>query len=47
MADLTISGTTVSSRNRAVQLDLGGYAKGYALDRAATILRRRKASTTP
>ena len=30
---------TVSSRNRAVQFDLGGYAKGYALDRAAAILR--------
>jgi|CXWK01.1.fsa_nt_gi thiamine biosynthesis lipoprotein len=29
----------VTSRNRAVQLDLGGYAKGYALDRAAAILR--------
>ncbi len=28
----------VSSRNRAVKLDLGGYAKGYALDRAAAIL---------
>lgn len=41
MADLTINGTTVSSRNRAVQLDLGGYAKGYALDRAATLFRQR------
>lgn len=41
MADLTISGNTVSSRNPAVQLDLGGYAKGYALDRAAAILRQR------
>ncbi len=30
---------SVTSRNRAVQLDLGGYAKGYALDRAAAILR--------
>ncbi len=39
MADLTIEGDRVSSRNRAVQLDLGGYAKGYALDRAAAILR--------
>lgn len=29
----------VSSRNSAVQLDLGGYAKGYALDRAAAMLR--------
>ena len=26
------------SHNRAVQLDLGGYAKGYALDRSAAIL---------
>ncbi len=39
MADLVIDGTRVSSRNPAVQLDLGGYAKGYALDRAAAILR--------
>jgi thiamine biosynthesis lipoprotein len=46
MADLTINGTTVSSRNPAVQLDLGGYAKGYALDRAAAILKAR-ASVTP
>ena len=41
MADLTINGSTVSSRNRAVQIDLGGYAKGYALDRAAPLLRQR------
>ena len=41
LADLTINGSTVSSRNRAVQIDLGGYAKGYALDRAATLLRQR------
>ncbi|THF61999.1 FAD:protein FMN transferase [Pseudothauera rhizosphaerae] len=39
MADLTIDGRTVSSRNPAVQIDLGGYVKGYALDRAAAILR--------
>lgn len=39
MADLVIDGNRVSSRNPAVQLDLGGYAKGYALDRAAGILR--------
>ena len=32
----------VSSRNRSVQLDLGGYAKGYALDRAAALLRKMK-----
>jgi len=39
MADLTVRGITVSSSNRAVRLDFGGYAKGYALDRAAAILR--------
>ena len=39
MADLVIDGRTVSSRNPMVQIDLGGYAKGYALDRAAAILR--------
>jgi thiamine biosynthesis lipoprotein len=38
MSDLTIHDNKVGSRNRAVQLDLGGYAKGYALDRAAAIL---------
>ena len=32
--------TLVNSRNRAVQLDLGGYAKGYALDRAAELLKK-------
>ncbi|HEX5363543.1 MAG TPA: FAD:protein FMN transferase [Gallionella sp.] len=31
----------VSSSNKAVKLDLGGYAKGYALDRAAEILRKQ------
>jgi thiamine biosynthesis lipoprotein len=39
MSDLRYDGTNISSRNRAVMLDLGGYAKGYALDRAAGILR--------
>ncbi|WP_374584450.1 FAD:protein FMN transferase [Pseudoduganella sp.] len=39
MADLRIDGNRVSSRNPAVMLDFGGYAKGYALDRAAQILR--------
>ena len=39
MADLTIDGKLVSSSNPMVQIDLGGYAKGYALDRAASILR--------
>jgi len=39
MSDLHFDGTRISSSNRAVMLDLGGYAKGYALDRAAQILR--------
>lgn len=39
MSDLHFDGTTISSSNRTVMLDLGGYAKGYALDRAAQILR--------
>ncbi|MEQ1913539.1 MAG: FAD:protein FMN transferase [Sideroxydans sp.] len=34
-------GESVSSRNPAVKLDLGGYAKGYALDRAAAILKQQ------
>lgn len=34
-------GTLVLSTNKAVQLDLGGYAKGYALDRAAQLLHRQ------
>lgn len=40
MSDLRIDDGTLTSRNPAVQLDFGGYAKGYALDRAADILRR-------
>ncbi|MDR0565035.1 MAG: FAD:protein FMN transferase [Azoarcus sp.] len=39
MSDLTLDGQRVSSRNPAVKIDFGGYAKGYALDRAADILR--------
>lgn len=39
MSDLRYDGNRVSSTNRAVMLDFGGYAKGYALDRAAQILR--------
>ncbi|HEX5364910.1 MAG TPA: FAD:protein FMN transferase [Gallionella sp.] len=34
-------GEFVRSKNKAVKLDLGGYAKGYALDRAAQLLRKR------
>ena len=39
LADLIISGTHVTGTNSAVRLDLGGYAKGYALDKAAAYLR--------
>ena len=39
IADLRIEGRQVSSTNPMVRIDLGGYAKGYALDRAAAILR--------
>ncbi|MDE2309705.1 MAG: FAD:protein FMN transferase, partial [Betaproteobacteria bacterium] len=34
-------GGLVRSSNKAVLLDLGGYAKGYALDRAAELLKRQ------
>ncbi len=40
VADLKVDGTTVTSRNRHVRLDFGGYLKGVALDRAAAILRQ-------
>lgn len=40
MADLKIDGTKISSSNREVKIDLGGYAKGYALDRAVDILKK-------
>lgn len=42
MSDLRFDGTRIASTNKAVMLDLGGYAKGYALDRAAQILRAEK-----
>jgi len=41
IADLTIAGNTVKSRNRQVALDFGGYLKGVALDRAAAILKQQ------
>jgi len=40
ITDLEIDGNHVRSRNPNVQLDLGGIAKGYALDRAAAVLTR-------
>lgn len=39
LSDLRYEGTRIRSVNPAVMIDLGGYAKGYALDRAAQILR--------
>ncbi|MBL8417358.1 MAG: FAD:protein FMN transferase, partial [Dechloromonas sp.] len=39
IADIAVDGNIVTSRNRHVALDFGGYLKGVALDRAATILR--------
>ena len=38
--DLKLNAGTVTSGNRAVAIDLGGYAKGVALDRAVAILKR-------
>ena len=40
MADLQFEGAKISSKNRDVKIDLGGYAKGYALDRAVEILKK-------
>ncbi|MDP5238524.1 FAD:protein FMN transferase [Uliginosibacterium sp. 31-16] len=39
MSDLQIDGNQIRSRNPAVALDFGGIAKGWALDKAAAILR--------
>ncbi len=39
MTDIHIDGLMVHSDNPAVRVDLGGYAKGYALDVAADYLR--------
>ncbi|HXZ54334.1 MAG TPA: FAD:protein FMN transferase, partial [Burkholderiales bacterium] len=41
MEDLSVRDNEVTSANPTVQLDFGGYAKGYALDRAAEILRAK------
>lgn len=40
IADLRLEGNRVSSRNRSVALDFGGYLKGVALDRAAASLKQ-------
>lgn len=40
IADLRVEGNRVSSRNKSVAIDFGGYLKGVALDRAAASLRQ-------
>ena len=40
MSDIVLKDNTVYSTNPAVRLDLGGYAKGYALDLAVRYLRK-------
>ena len=40
IADLRLDGNRVSSRNRSVAIDFGGYLKGVALDRAAALLKQ-------
>ena len=39
MANLSLEGNQLSSTNSAVQLDVGGFAKGYAVDLSITALR--------
>lgn len=41
MTDLIVHGDELECLNPSVQLDFGGYAKGYALDRAARVLKER------
>lgn len=42
MSDIVVNGYQIHSTNPAVQLDLGGYAKGYALDIGLAYLREQK-----
>ncbi len=42
MTDILIKNQQVESKNTAVNLDLGGYAKGYALDTAVHYLKAQK-----
>jgi len=42
MSDIVVENGEAYSRNPSVKVDLGGYAKGYALDRAAAYLRSEK-----
>ena len=45
ISDLVLDGPRVRSRNKQVAIDLGGYLKGYALDRASTLLREHGANS--
>lgn len=42
MTDIVLKGNTAYSTNTTVKLDLGGYAKGYALDIAVAYLRKQQ-----
>ena len=46
MSDLRWNGREIQGTNPAVQIDLGAYAKGYAVDRAIAHL-RDSGSQTP
>lgn len=39
MVNLSIQDQTISSNNRALRLDLGGFAKGYAVNKAIDVLK--------
>lgn len=41
MSDIIIDADKISSHNKSVKLDLGGYAKGYALDMGLAYLREQ------
>ncbi|MCW8899078.1 MAG: FAD:protein FMN transferase [Gammaproteobacteria bacterium] len=41
LEDITIRGIRVNNRNPAVKIDLGGIAKGFAIDRLLTYLKQR------
>jgi len=40
MSDITIMKGRAESKNKFVQVDLGGYAKGYALDKAVELMHK-------
>jgi thiamine biosynthesis lipoprotein len=44
MTDLALRENTIVCANSSVQLDFGGYAKGYALERGSRLLRDRGAA---